>query len=146
MTDLAAHPIVFYDGVCGLCDRSVQFILRHDAAGRFRFAALQSEFARQILGRHGRDARDLDTMYVAFAAGAPHEQLLARSDAVLAVLDGLGWHRRAGVARALPRALRDRIYAFVIRNRYRWFGRYEQCVLPPPEVRERFVDLAAHLP
>jgi predicted DCC family thiol-disulfide oxidoreductase YuxK len=143
MTDLAAHPIVFYDGVCGLCDRSVQFILRHDTARRFRFAALQSDFAGEILDRQGRDRRDLDTMYVVLDAGTPTEHLLAKSDAVLAVLHDLGWRRLAAVAHALPRALRDRGYEFVARNRYRWFGRYEQCALPPPDVRERFVDLVA---
>lgn len=141
MSDLSAHPIVFYDGVCGLCDRSVQFILRHDSARRFRFAALQSNFARLVLERHGRDLRDLDTMYVVRDAGTAKERLLAKSDAVLAVLDQLGWRRLAAVARTLPRALRDRIYRLVVRNRYRWFGRYEQCTLPPTDVRERFVDL-----
>jgi predicted DCC family thiol-disulfide oxidoreductase YuxK len=69
---------------------------------------------------------------------------VARSDAVLAVLDDLGWRRLAAVARALPRALRDRGYELIARNRYRWFGRYEQCTLPPPDVRDRFVDFGAH--
>ena len=139
MTDSAANPIVFYDGVCGLCDRSVQFILRHDGARRFRFAALQSDFARRVLARHGRDARDLDTMYLLLDVGTPNERLLARSDAVLAVAHDLGWRRTAAAANRLPIALRDRLYGFVIRNRYRWFGRYDHCAVPAPDVRERFV-------
>ena len=143
MASPAAHSIVLYDGVCGLCDRSVQFILRHDTARRFHFAALQSDVARQMLARHGRDAGDLDTMYVLLDAGTPSERLLARSDGVLAVLHDLGWRRWAAAASRLPRPLRDRLYGFIIRNRYRWFGRYDQCVVPPPDVRERFLGLSA---
>lgn len=144
---MSAHPIVFYDGVCGLCDRSVQFILRHDQAGLFRFATLQSEFARRILERHGRDAGDLNTMYLLRHAGTANEQLLARSDAVLAVLGGLGgaWAVLSSLLGILPRAVRDRGYAVIVRNRYRWFGRADHCILPAPETRDRFLDHGAPL-
>ncbi len=129
----SSGPILFYDGVCGLCNRAVQFVLRHDTAGRFRFAALQSDFARAVLGRHGRDARELDTMYLLLDAGSPSERLLAKSDGILTILGELGgvWKLPA-IARVLPRALRDRAYDFVARNRYRWFGRSDRCALPPP--------------
>lgn len=134
------HPILFYDGVCGFCDRAVQFVLRHDTAGRFRFAALQSDFAARTLARHGRDPRDLDTMYLLLDEGTPGEQLVARSDAVLAVARELGGAAKLlGLFGLLPRALRDRAYAFIVRHRYDWFGRYDQCRLPPPLVRERFI-------
>jgi len=134
-------PILLYDGVCGLCHRSVQFVLRHDAAGRFRFAALQSAFAAGILSRYGRDPRDLDTVYLLLDEGGANERLLCRSDAILAVLRELGgpWALLA-TARVLPRTLRDRAYAFLARRRYRWFGRSDQCLLPRAEVRSRFLD------
>jgi predicted DCC family thiol-disulfide oxidoreductase YuxK len=134
------HPILFYDGVCGFCDRAVQFVLRHDTAGRFRFAALQSDFAARTLTRFGYDPRDLDTMYLLLDAGTPGEHLVSRSDAVLAVAGQLGgaW-QLVGLLRLVPRALRDRAYAFIVRHRYDWFGRYDQCQLPPPRVRERFI-------
>ena len=134
-------PVLFYDGVCGFCDRAVQFILRHDRRERFRFAALQGEFAGRVLSRYGHDPRDLDTMYVLLDAGTPRERLLARSDGIVAVLDELGgaWKLLA-LIRFLPRALRDRAYAVLVRNRYRWFGRYDQCPLPPARVRDRFID------
>lgn len=136
-----AGPILFYDGVCGLCDRTVQFVLRHDRAGRVRFATLQSGVARVVLTRHGRDARDLDTMYLVLDADTPRERLLCKSDGILAVLRELGgpW-RLVAAARLVPRGLRDRAYDWVARNRYRWFGRYDHCALPRPEVRERFLD------
>lgn len=134
------HPILFYDGVCGFCDSAVRTILRHDRAGRFRFAALQSDFAARTLARFGRDPNDLDTMYLLLAAETPAEQLVARSDAGLAVARELGgWWRLLGVLRLVPRGLRDRAYAYFVRNRYRWFGRYDECPLPPPGVRERFI-------
>jgi predicted DCC family thiol-disulfide oxidoreductase YuxK len=139
---MSSHPVVFYDGVCGLCDRSVQFILRHDRAGLFRFATLQSEFARRILEQHGRDPGDLDTMYMLH-----DQQLLANSVAVLGVLRGLGgaWAALSSILGVLPRAVRDRVYAVIVRNRYRWFGRADQCIVPAPETRDRFLDHGAPL-
>jgi predicted DCC family thiol-disulfide oxidoreductase YuxK len=134
-------PIVFYDGVCGMCDRAVQFVLRHDTAQRFRFAALQSAFARTTLARHGCDAGALGTMYVLLEPGTPREHVLSRSDGIVAILRELGggW-RLPALARVLPRGLRDRAYEFIASRRYRWFGRYDQCTVPPPAVRARFID------
>lgn len=136
-----AGPILFYDGVCGLCDRTVQFVLRHDHRRRFRFAALQSGRARQVLAGYGLDLSKLDTMYLLLDAGTAAERLLDRSEGILAVLDQLGgiW-RLLAAARVVPRFLRDRAYEVVARNRYRWFGRYDHCVLPPSDVRARFLD------
>jgi predicted DCC family thiol-disulfide oxidoreductase YuxK len=140
----SSAPILLFDGVCGLCDRTVQFVLRHDPEGRFRFAPLQSEFAHAVLERHGRDPGELDTMYLVLDPGTPRERVLAKSDGVLAVLKGLGgaWPLLT-IAGLLPRRLRDRAYDVVARNRYRWFGRYDQCPLPRPEVRERFIEIGA---
>ncbi len=134
--------IFLYDGVCGLCNRSVQFILRHDARGNFRFASLQSEFAQRVLERHGASAADLDTVYVA-VNGAEGETLLARSDAVVFVLREIGgvWPAVAAVLGWLPRPVRDWGYGMVARNRYRIFGRYGTCPVPSESVRARFLDL-----
>ena len=89
-SDLGAHPILLYDGVCGLCNRMVQFVLRRDPGGVFRFASLQSSLAGRVLARHGADAGDLDTVYVVVHAEQADEELLARSDAVIFVLRHLG--------------------------------------------------------
>lgn len=149
MTDLArgavgdAHPIILYDGVCGLCNRLVQFILRRDRGGVFRFASLQSALAASILSRHGADARDLDTVYVVVNCDEAEELLLARSDAVLFVLgrlDGVWW-AIGFMFGILPRAEREFVYRFVARRRYRVFGRSDACILPAPENRERFLDV-----
>ena len=144
IADQPGRAVLFYDGVCGLCDRAVQCVLRHDSAGRFRFAALQSDYARRALARHGRDARDLDTMCLLLDPDGAREQLLIKSDGVLAVLHELGgpW-RLATAVRILPRAWRDRAYDAFVRQRYAWFGRYDQCRLPRPEERARFIDADA---
>jgi predicted DCC family thiol-disulfide oxidoreductase YuxK len=138
-----AHPILLYDGVCGLCNRLNQFVLRRDLAGMFRFASLQSALAARILARHGADAADLDTVYVVVNPDRPDEHLLARSDAVIFVLKRLGgfWRFMGFLLRLNPRFLRDWGYRIVARNRYRFFGRSETCFLPGPENRGRFLDV-----
>lgn len=138
----AVHPILLYDGVCGLCNRFVQFVLRRDRAGIFRFASLQSPLAGRILARHGADARDLDTVYVVVDYELPGERVLHRSDAVISVLNYLTrWRFVGSLLRLVPRPLRDWGYGIVARNRYRVFGRAESCILPVAENRSRFLDL-----
>ncbi|MDX2165551.1 MAG: DCC1-like thiol-disulfide oxidoreductase family protein [Deltaproteobacteria bacterium] len=135
--------VILYDGVCGLCDRTVRFVLAHDPDGtRFRFAALQSEFAAAALARHGRDAADLDTVCL-----LDGDRLSVKADAILDILTRLGgiW-RMAAVARLLPRPLRNAAYDWLASRRYRWFGRSEQCIIPPLEMRQRFIDLAVDQP
>jgi predicted DCC family thiol-disulfide oxidoreductase YuxK len=137
----AGAPIILYDGVCGLCNRLNRFVLARDPAGRFRFAALQSALAAEVLTRHGRDPRDLDTLYLVLAPGRPEERLLRKSDAALWILCELGgaW-RLTGALRVVPRAIRDFGYDLVARTRYRLFGRYETCPVPDPSHRARFLD------
>ena len=138
-----ANPIVLYDGVCGLCNRSVQFLLKHDKRRHFRFASLQSDFAVKVLGRHGLDPKDLDTVHVVENYDQPDERVLQRSDAVLRAGRELGgiWGASASVARIIPRPIRDVVYRFVATNRYRMFGKYDTCMLPDPSQRSRFLDI-----
>src|ERR687895_261942 len=96
-----ANPIILYDGVCGLCNRLVQFLLKRDKRGRLRFASLQSDFAERVLTRHGINAKDLDTVHVVVDYERPQEQVLNRSDAVLRAGSELGtpWTLLAAIAR-----------------------------------------------
>lgn len=139
----AANPIILYDGVCGLCNRLVQFLLKHDKHGRLRFASLQSDFAEKVLRRHGFDAKDLDTVHVVENYDQPGERVLQRSDAILRAGRELGgfWTASSSVARIVPRPLRDLVYRFVATNRYRVFGKYDSCMLPDPSQRSRFLDV-----
>jgi len=141
LSETNSNPIIFYDGVCGLCNRLVQFILKHDKRDYFRFASLQSDWSGTLLQRHNLDPADLDTVYVVVDYAQPNEHLLARSDAILFLLRGLGgiW-KVAVVGKILPRTLRDAMYGLVARNRYRVFGKYESCMLPEPQHRTKFLD------
>jgi predicted DCC family thiol-disulfide oxidoreductase YuxK len=139
-----SNPIILYDGVCGLCNRLVQFFIKRDRHDRLRFASLQSDFAAVILKRHGADPHDLDTVYVVKDYEQTDEELLARSNAILFVLPELGgiW-RLSGASKVLPRWLRDRLYDLVAKNRYRMFGKYESCMLPEPKQRRKFLDMVS---
>ena len=130
--------VLFYDGVCGLCNRLVRFLVRRDRADRFRFASLQSAYAQKTLAGFGRDPRDLDTVY----ALLPDGRLLDRGRAILAGLAALGgaW-KLSAVFRIVPTFVLDLVYRLVARTRYRIFGKLDTCELPTPEEREKFIDL-----
>jgi predicted DCC family thiol-disulfide oxidoreductase YuxK len=137
----ANEALVLYDGVCGLCNRTVRFILRRDKRHVFRFAPLQSPLGEALLRAHGHDPRELQTVYLVLDRGEPSERLLSRSAAAQEICRQLGgvW-RLCAAFKVLPRRWRDALYDFVARHRYRWFGKYETCPLPTPEERERFVE------
>jgi len=133
--------LVLYDGVCGLCNRGVQFVLEHDDRQLFRFASLQSALGRSIVKQSGGNPDELAAFYVIGNYQTPAARVFTRSDAVLFVACNLRWPWKAArLLRVLPRAIRDRAYDLVARNRYRVFGRLEHCLLPRPEFRSRFVD------
>ena len=131
-----AH-IVFFDGVCGLCDRLVQFVLRRDHDRRFRFAPLQGRLAGRELRLRGVDPEDLDTLYLLTAQG----RLLNRSRAVFFILRQLGggWGVLANL-RVLPAFLTDAGYRLVAALRYRLFGRFDECRVPSAEDRDRVLS------
>jgi predicted DCC family thiol-disulfide oxidoreductase YuxK len=133
--------LVLYDGVCGLCNRLLQFLLAHDHRGVFSFAPLQSEIARSLVARWGGNPDELNSFYVCADYRTPAARVFARSDAALFVARELGWPWKVFLAgRVLPRVLRDAMYELIARTRYRIFGRFDQCLVPSAEVRGRFVE------
>ena len=143
-------PIVLYDGVCGFCNWAVRFILKHDRRELFRFASLQSEWAKRVLAKCGADASRLDTLYIVLnypdepdAIPLGQESLLSRFDAVVFVLNELGgmWRALGRILRVLPRAVTDWGYRMFAKHRYWIFGRYDFCPLPSAATRSRFLDL-----
>lgn len=134
------NPVIFYDGVCGFCNRSVRIILAHDRDGVFRFAPLQSSFGQALTKRHPQ-LLGVDSI-VLLETQNGIERVSIKSDAVLrvAALLGGGW-RVFLLARLIPVRFRNLFYDLFARNRYRLFGKYEVCPLPSQEVRERFLDL-----
>ncbi|MDZ4700677.1 MAG: DCC1-like thiol-disulfide oxidoreductase family protein [Rhodothermales bacterium] len=132
----AGHALVLFDGVCNLCNGSVHFVIDRDPESYFRFAALQSEAAKPALAQCGRDAGVLDSIVL-----IEEGQCYTRSSAALRIARRLsgGWPVvYAGII--IPRVLRDAIYDFIARNRYRWFGRTEACRIPTLDLRARFLD------
>lgn len=129
------NNLVLFDGVCNLCTASVQFIIRHDREAIFRFASIQSEIGKEICRSQGLDPADVRT-FVLVSNG----KTLVRSDAAIEVASSLGgaW-RLLTIFRLVPRVARDWIYAMLARNRYRWFGRTDACMIPSPEVKDRFL-------
>lgn len=143
-TDGAPSPsqtLVLYDGVCGLCNWLVVFLLRHDRRDQFRFAPLQSEMARRILQGYGLDSNDFDTVVVIADYNRPSQRALTRSQAALWAIEQLGgiWSIFS-IAKLLPISLREAFYRFIARRRYRVFGKYNECPLPPMEHRHKFLD------
>ncbi len=143
MQPLARPPavrstIILFDGVCNLCTGVVEFLVARDPNERFRFAALQSPAARAACAEAGHE------LPVTAAPGTivviERGRALERSDAALAIARHMPFPwTMLGVLRVLPRAFRDAPYGFVARNRYRWFGRAEACMVPTPELRSRFL-------
>jgi predicted DCC family thiol-disulfide oxidoreductase YuxK len=133
------HPVVLFDGVCNLCNATVNFLIDRDPHGTLRFAALQSAAGRKVLegaGHPAPEGGDPDTI-VLVEGGRVHE----RSSAVLRVVRHLrwGWPLLASFV-IVPPVLRDALYRWVAARRYRWFGRSETCRVPTPELRARFLE------
>jgi len=136
-----ATAVILYDGVCGLCNRGVRFLLKRDRTGAFRFASLQSSAGREILARHGIAPDALDTFYVVRDFELASERVLSKSSAAIYTAERLGgvW-KAATMLRVLPPRVRDLLYDTIARHRYRMFGRYDTCPLPEARYRDRFID------
>ena len=133
--------LVLYDGVCGLCNRLLQFLLKHDHRAVFTFASVQSVTGRAIVERFGGNPHELTSFYFLANYRTGHARIFSRSSAALFVAGELGWPWKVAVLmRVLPPAVLDRVYDVVARSRYRVFGRHEQCLTPRPEFRSRFVE------
>lgn len=140
MSEDYATPVLLYDGVCGICNRSVQAILRFDRRGTLRFAALDSDFARAVIQRHP-DLPGIDSLVFIDNPGRPDERVSVRSAAALRVVSYLGGPFRVLLAaRLIPAAVRDRLYDRFAAVRYRLAGRHDTCPLPAADVRARFLD------
>lgn len=127
---------ILFDGVCNLCNGFVQWIIARDPKAKFRFGALQSRAAQDLVA--GQPVRPMDLGTVLYVRRG---KVLERSSAVLHILKDLGglWSLMYGFI-IVPPFLRDAVYRWVARNRYKWFGQRESCMLPTPELRARFID------
>jgi predicted DCC family thiol-disulfide oxidoreductase YuxK len=128
-------PILLFDGHCNLCNAWVNFIVKRDSSSKIRFASLQSLAGNRMLEEHKIDSNYMDSLVL-----FEEDKVSVSSTAALRILSYLdGWERYLISLTVLPRPLRDIVYRFVANNRYRWFGRRKQCIIPSPELRKRFL-------
>lgn len=128
--------IILFDGVCNLCDNTVQFIIKHDKDDLFRFVALQSETGQQIIKHIGIDQSKTDSIILY----EPGNAYYLKSQAALRIakeLDGL--YSLLDIFLVFPKWLSDKVYDYVARNRYKWYGKKNECMLPTPELKAKFL-------
>ena len=128
--------IILFDGVCNLCNTSVQFVLKRDKKKRFLFASLQGKAGQEILKQFNLPA-DIFNSFILLEGN----RVYTRSAAALRVarlLSG-GWKLLYSLI-IVPKFIRDAVYNWIARNRYKWFGKREECMIPTPELKERFLD------
>ncbi|WP_138004515.1 thiol-disulfide oxidoreductase DCC family protein [Halalkalirubrum salinum] len=130
------YPIVLFDGVCNLCTGFVQFLIPRDPEGQFKFASLQSDVGEQLLAEHDLDTERLDSIVL-----VDGDDVYVKSSAVIRIASRLGGvYALARPLRFLPRALRDWGYDIVAANRYRVFGKKDQCMMPTEDIQSRFLE------
>lgn len=135
MSELKDKGIVLFDGVCNFCNNSVNFIIRKDNTDYFRFLALQSEKGKKIIERHNLDPENLQTIIF-----LEDGKIYTRSTAALRIARKLkgGWKLFYGFV-IVPTFLRDVVYNIIAKNRYRWWGKQDSCMVPTPEVKKKFL-------
>ncbi|TGN26032.1 thiol-disulfide oxidoreductase DCC family protein [Empedobacter tilapiae] len=133
---MKTRKIILFDGICNLCNQSVQFVIEHDDKNQFQFASLQSDFGQNFLKENNLDATQFDSVVF-----IEDDKFYTKSSAALKIskyLDGItSW---LTIFMIVPKPLRDVVYSFIAKNRYRWFGKQESCWLPTPELKAKFLD------
>ncbi|MFL5772536.1 MAG: thiol-disulfide oxidoreductase DCC family protein [Flavisolibacter sp.] len=134
--EMTNHPIVLFDGVCNLCNASVNFLIRQDKKNVFRFATLQSETGKKLLGTH-HPPNYLNHSFILIDRGKSYE----KSSAALKLVNHLPWYWKTfKIFWIIPPFIRNFVYDFIARNRYRWFGRKDVCMVPSPSLKDKFLD------
>jgi predicted DCC family thiol-disulfide oxidoreductase YuxK len=132
---MTSNPIILFDAECVLCSANAQFVLKHDKTGRFRLASMQGDFGAELCRAQGLDPENPSTILL-----VDGDRVRRDSDAVLGIYETLGFPwRLAGVFRLVPRFLRDPVYQWVARHRYKLFGRRDTCWMPSAEYRDRLL-------
>jgi predicted DCC family thiol-disulfide oxidoreductase YuxK len=130
------YRIILFDGVCNLCNSSVQFVIKHDANNKFKFAALQSEYAKNILAAHQINAEKLSSLVL-----IEDQKIYTESTGALRIAKNLGLPTSLlYVFIIIPPFIRNAVYKYIARNRYKWFGKKEECWIPTPALKNRFLE------
>ncbi|PGK51972.1 hypothetical protein CN918_29725 [Priestia megaterium] len=130
------QPVILFDGICNLCNNWVQFVIKRDPEGHFHFASLQSDAASTLLKKHRYEHAPLNSIIL-----VDGENLYTESTAILHIIRHLkGPIKTMSIFRVIPTFIRNPFYRFVARNRYKWFGKQESCMLPSEDTKKRFID------
>ncbi len=129
------HDIILFDGVCNLCNGAINFIIERDPNDRYRFAALESDIAQELLARHEINTDEIDSIVLVRDGEA-----FAKAGAALRIAKGMSgaWPLLYGLI-IIPKFIADAVYDFIARNRYKWFGKKESCMIPTPELKAKFL-------
>ncbi len=129
--------LILFDGVCNLCNSSVQFVIKHDKKNRFMFTALQSEIGKKIIEHFNIDTNKVDSILLY----TPAKGIVAKSTAALEVASKLGFPTNAlSLFLIIPTFIRNWFYDFIAKNRYKWYGKKDACMIPTPELRSKFLE------
>ncbi|MBU2973175.1 thiol-disulfide oxidoreductase DCC family protein [Zobellia sp. B3R18] len=132
-----SKQIILFDGVCNLCNGAVQFIIKRDEKDVFRYAALQSDLGKQLMSERNIDASQIDSIILI----DPGVAFYIKSDAALEIGKQLsGYGVISSVLLWIPSSIRNIVYDFIARNRYKWYGKKEECMIPTPELKAKFLD------
>lgn len=131
-----AYKIILFDGVCNLCNGAVQFVIKRDKKNLFRFAALQSEVGKRLISERNIDTGAIDSIILI----EPGVAYYTKSTAALKIAEDLkGIWSLSSIFLWLPESLRNIVYDFIAKNRYKWYGKKDQCMVPTPELRDKFL-------
>jgi predicted DCC family thiol-disulfide oxidoreductase YuxK len=129
--------IILFDGVCNLCDSAVQFIIKHDKKDIFRFVALQSHLGQEIIKHIGIDTKNIDSI-ILYQPGIAYYY---KSEAVLEIAKSLGGIYNLGTLFSIfPTSFNNRIYDYIAKNRYKWYGKKQSCMIPTKELQTKFLE------
>lgn len=133
------NKVILFDGVCNLCNGAIIFILKRDKKDVFRYAPLQSEIGKKLAAKHDIDLQKVDSIIL-----IANEKAVSKSTAALRIAQQLsGAWPLLSVFLILPTFLRNWVYDFIARNRYKWFGKKDACMIPTPELKSKFLDYEA---
>jgi predicted DCC family thiol-disulfide oxidoreductase YuxK len=129
-------PIILFDGVCNLCDNAVQFIIRHDPGEKFLFASLQGEFGQQLMKQYNLPSANFNSFIL-----LQNNKVFNKSTGALKVAKQIkGAWKLLYIFIVVPKFIRDAVYTWIANNRYKWFGKKDDCMIPTPQLKTRFLS------
>ena len=132
---MTKKPIILFDGVCNLCNNAVQFIIRHDPDEKFLFASLQSEFGQQLMKQYSLPSENFNSFIL-----VQDNKVYNKSTGALKVAKELiGTWKLLYIFIVVPKFMRDAVYTWIANNRYKWFGKKDDCMIPTPQLKARFL-------